>query len=161
MWVCPLSFSFWHVVYHQVDIFPNIVQVIFSCWLLGSKYGWQWRTLHTTGKKLICAGLWFVVRNLFCKSFWTDSRDFQAETKMCSLLGKVGRIFVRVKKSGKTQAILGQKLEMCRFLGKLGRDLVRKSNMQISGQTRVVCGKKIKCAGFWANPCYFRSEIRK
>ena len=31
--------------------------------------------------------------------------------------------------------------------------------MRISGQTRVVFGQKLKCLGFWANPCDFRSEI--
>ena len=63
-------------------------------------------------------------QKLLCKSFWADSGDFQAETKMRRLLGEVGRVFVRVRKqfSGKTQAIFGEKLKMCRFLEKSGEN---------------------------------------
>ena len=38
-------------------------------------------------------------RSLLCKIFWAGSGDVQAEAKMRRLLGKVGRIFVRVKKA--------------------------------------------------------------
>ena len=39
------------------------------------------------------------VISLLCKSSWAGSGDFQAAAKMRRLLGKVGRIFVRVKES--------------------------------------------------------------
>ena len=106
--------------------------------------GWMAVTnlAHSRQKVDVCRFAWFSVRSLLCKSFWANSGDFQAETKMRRLLGKVGRVFVRVKTkqfSGKIQAIF--------------------SDMQISRQTRVVFGQKIECLGFLSNPCNFWSEI--
>ena len=53
---------------------------------------------HSKQKVDVCRFVWFSVRSLFCKSLWADSGDFQAETQMRRLLGKVGRVFVRVGK---------------------------------------------------------------
>ena len=91
---------------------------------------------------------WFSVRSLLCKSFWADSGDFQAETKMRRLLGKVGRFFVWVKKKqfcGKTQAIFGEKLKMCRFLE--NRAIIGQIIQYADFKANSGGGQKIKCLG--------------
>ena len=70
--------------------------------------------------------------------------NFQAETKMRGLLGKVGRVLSESKQSS--------------FLGKLKRFSVR--NLKCAGfwKNRVRIGQKIQCADFKANSGGFRSE---
>ena len=51
------------------------------------------------------AGLRDFGQKLALQEFWAGSGDFQAETKMRRLLGKVRRVFVRVK----TKQLSGKK----------------------------------------------------
>ena len=113
-----VNLSFW-CSFDYLDNFPNIVQVIWiKVWMAVTKL------THSKQKVDVCRFVRFSVRSLLCKSFWADSSDFQAEAKMCRLLGKVGLFFVRVKKqfSGKTLAIFSETLKMCRFLEKSGEN---------------------------------------
>ena len=88
-----VNLSFW-CSFDYFDTFPNIVQVIWiKVWMAVTKL------THSKQKVDVCRLVWFSVRSLLCKSFWADSGDFQAETKMRRSLGKVGRVFVRVKKT--------------------------------------------------------------
>ena len=87
-----VNLSFW-CSFDYFDIFPNIVQVIWiKVWMAVTKL------THSKQKVDVCRFVWFSVRSLLCRSFWANSGDFQAETKMRRLLGKVGRIFVRITK---------------------------------------------------------------
>ena len=133
------------VLHHQVDSFPNIIQVIFSRWLLRSKYGWQWRTLRTPGRKSTCAGL-CDFRSEACSARVSGQirAIFRQKLRCAGCLVKLGEFLLENKKkvSGKTQAILGEKLINAQVSGKIRRESVRKSNMQISGQTRVASVRK-------------------
>ena len=76
---------------------------------------------------------------------------------MRRLLGKVGQIFVRVKKNnflGKLKRFSVRNLKCADFWGS-GRESVIKSKMQISRQTRVVFDQEIKCLGFLRKPVRF------
>ena len=105
---------------------------------------------HSRQKVDVCRSVWFSVRSLLCKSFWANSGDVQAETKMRRLLGKVGRDLSDSQKNS--------------FLGKLKRFSVR--NLKCAGfcknrgenrSENPICRFQGKLG--WLNPCFFRTEI--
>ena len=160
MWICPFG---------VLLIILTSSQTLYRSF--GSKYGWQWRSLHIPSRKSMCAGLCdfrseacsarvsgqtraIFRQKLRCAGCWVKSGEFSSESIKNNFLGKLKRFSVRnLKCAGfwKNRARIGQKIQYTDFKANSGGFRSENKMFRFFAQTRAIFGQKFEYADFGQN----------